>query len=119
MSNSRSKINKIQIDERTATMPAEVITCRAAGHLWQRVPVPLERRKDLLDMGLVEWIWHCLSCGSVRNLVFSLSDGEPVGSLQINYAANYLLDKEHHGTGRLPRSESRKAAGLREVGDLL
>lgn len=107
-----SKKAKLELDERTAELTDEALICRAADHVWQRVPSSIDRRRELYDLNLCEWIWHCLTCGSVRNLVFSRTSGE--GKPTINYAEGYLISNKYAGLGRIPRTESRKAACHRE-----
>lgn len=109
---------KIQIDERTRTMPAEALECRSSGHAWQRVPLSAARRLELLQRGETETIRICTRCRSRRTDVYELPSFATLYS-KIDYSDGYLIAKEHQGSGRLPRQAALAASIVAEIPELV
>ncbi len=105
---------RIAVDDRTKDMPNEVIVCRANGHPWTEVPVPANRLAALEAIGLTELRDICLRCQLPRTQTYELGSGNLLTS-DIDYKRNpdYLIKQK--GTGKLPRSDAKRALLVRRL----
>jgi hypothetical protein len=104
---------KRDVDQRALNMPFSVLVCRKLGHAWQEVPLGKKRRVALRGTGQTEEMFKCLrsKCGLVRVDVIDESTWDVVGrSNPHGYPEGYLVPR---GTGRLSRTEARKAYAVR------
>lgn len=98
----------INPDERTDTMTAQALMCRAAGHVWVLQAMSRKRYRDLINEGCMEWNRHCDNgCGATWRQLFNIRNGQIIEN-ERRYPTNgtYLLKP---GTGRLHRNEARVA----------
>jgi hypothetical protein len=110
MTASRIGRFKVQLDDRTSDMPVEALLCRSMNHPWAFVPPSPSRRRELAQLGQTEFIWYCGRCSSRRVQLLELPNFDIIAS-RMEYAQDYLVKEK--GTGRLPRSEARKAMFVR------
>ena len=101
---------RIELDDRTDSMPEKVLLCRAMGHPWTVIPMSPSRRAELLRLGQTEFQWLCIRCDSIRIDLCELPSLETLAR-RIEYSDDYLLKEK--GTGRLRRVEAKKAFFVR------
>jgi len=104
------------IDERTDGMDDRTLTCRSFGHQWVREPAGRERLLVMLQQGYKEIVFRCANgCGQTIVTVYNRSSGDVVEHRRDYGDRSYLVPK---GTGRMDRTEARKALWLREDREL-
>lgn len=93
-------------------MSATALVCRTLGHAWDPVPQGRRRRAELFRLGQTELRATC-RCSSTKTQLIDLDTWDVI-STRIEYPKEgYLILPTQAGTGRLPRSEARKAAYVR------
>ncbi len=100
---------RVRVDERTKTMSVEALMCRTIGHAPTIIPTPTHERVELSRKGQRKIKTVCGNgCGRWRDVVIVKSSGEVV-SMSGSYSdpKSYLV--QQRGSGRLPRTEARKA----------
>lgn len=105
---------QVDVDDRTDQMTLQALLCRRYGHAWMPVPQGAKRRAALLKLGQTESVNRCIrDCGVARVELIDLDSWEVISRRMEYPEEGYLMTGQ--GTGRLPRSEARKAIFARNV----